>query len=238
MNIQTSRPMKVVAAVLETVSTDGYKIDTIDDFCNLSAEELTDVGSKIGDLSDEAVEVLNTKVLALVENLKDGELWQLLIVSRKIEDARFLLPALDFEQEVEKRSMDFDRAVGQILEYFVEENINADFDQKKLDIMMKKISDLQIVMIEKAIAEGDDLQLENVLDIFFYMYMADNIIDTPSGRDLTRKVEDFNFNYRDEIVEQMIFMLKNMYDLNEDDLRDAEEGISVPKIVGFLEGYM
>ena len=66
MNIQTSRPMKVVAAVLETVSTDGHKIDIIDDFCNLSAEKLTEVGSKIGDLSNEAVEVLNTKILALV----------------------------------------------------------------------------------------------------------------------------------------------------------------------------
>ena len=239
MNIQTSRPMKVVAAILETVSTDGHKIDTIDDFCNLSAEKLIEVGSKIGDLSNEAVEILNTKILALVENLKDGELWQLLIVSRKIEDARFLLPALDFEQEVEKRSMDFDEAVGQILEYFVEENISADFDEKKLDILMEKISDLQIVMIEKAIAEGDDLQLKNVLDLFFNMYMADNIINTPSGRVLAIKVqEDFDFNYKDAIVEQMIFVLKNIYDLNEDDLRDAEEGISVSEIVGFLESYM
>ena len=239
MNIQTSRPMKVVAAVLETVSTDGHKIDTIDDFCNLSAEELTDVGSKIGDLSDEAVEVLNTKILALVENLKDGELWQLLIVSRKIEDARFLLPALDFEQEVEKRSMDFDRAVRQILEYFVEENITADFEEKKMDPLIAKLADLQIVMIEKEIAAGDDLQLGNVLNLFFNMYMVNDIIDTQSGRGLALKVqEDFDFNYKDSIVDQIIFILKNMYDLHEDDLRDAEDGISVAKIVGFLESYM
>ena len=89
MNIQISRPMKVAAIVFDTVSSRKHKIDTIDDFCNLSAEELTDVGSKIGDLSDEALEVLNTKILTLTEDLKDGELWQLLIVSRKIEDARF-----------------------------------------------------------------------------------------------------------------------------------------------------
>lgn len=239
MNIQTSRPMKVAAIVFDTVSSRKHKIDTIHDFCNLSAEELTDVGSKIGDLSDEALEVLNTKILTLTEDLKDGELWQLLIVSRKIEDARFLLPALDFEQEVEKRSMDFDRSVKQILEYFVEENITVDFEEKKMDPLIAKLADLQIVMIEKEIAAGDDLQLGNVLNLFFNMYMVNDIIGTQSGRGLALKVqEDFDFNYKDSIVDQIIFILKNMYDLHEDDLRDAEEGISVPKIVGFLEEYM
>ena len=150
-----------------------------------------------------------------------------------------LLPALDFEHEVEKRSMDFDRSVKQILEYFVEENITVDFEEKKMDPLIAKLADLQIVMIENEITAGDDLQLGNVLNLFFNMYMVDDIIDTLSGRGLALKVqEDFDFNFKDSIVDQIIFILKNMYDLHEDDLRDAEEGISVPKIVGFLEEYM
>ena len=239
MNINTSRPMKVVAAVLATATAGERAIDTIHDFCNLSAEELMELGSKIGDLPHEEAEVLNTKILTLRENLKDGELWQFLIISHKIEDAPFILPALDFWPDVEKRSMNFDQTVSRILEYLAEENISAGFDNKKLELLMDKLSDLQIVLIENAIAEGDDLKLGKVLAIFFNMHMVDDIIGTPSAQNLALKVqEDFDFNYKDAIVEQMIFMLKNMYDLDEDDLCDTEGGISIPKIVRALEAYM
>lgn len=239
MNIKTSRPMKVVAAVLATATTGERKIDTIYDFCNLSPEELMDLGSKIGELPHEEAEVLNTKIFTLRENLKDGELWQFLIISHKIEDAPFILPSLDFWPDVKKRSIDFDQTVSQILEYLAEGNVGADFDNKKLDLLMDKISDLQIVLTENAIAEGDDLKLGKVLAIFFNMHMVDNIIETSSSQTLARKVqEDFNFNYKDAIVEQMIYMLKNMYELDEDDLCDTEGGISIPKIVRALEAYM
>ena len=74
--------------------------------------------------------------------------------------------------------------------------------------------------------------------IYTKEYKFDDVIKLLNNPNKKFDGIDGNFYFKDNMIETLIFMICNLYNANDKDLRNEEGGISLTRIISHLQSYM
>lgn len=229
--------VKISDLILSKIS-ENLKIDDIWEISKINAEEWEILSEKISSLEDRDLNDLNNQLKTIVNNIDVGDFWKILIFSRKFMDIQLYLPALDFDEELNKRSLSvYD---------FISNFSNWAKDHPK--IINNYCNDALISMIDNAIFEGNKEQLIEIFSVVVWQGVipADleseeiQIITNENTNEYSQIYEQYfnNTNLKDDMVENLMFIICNLYNTNDKNLRNEDGGISLTKIISHLQSYM
>ena len=224
---------KILNLILINIKEKQVNLQSIHEISKIDPKLWEDWSNKVSSLDESTINQLNKSISDLLKLNEPGDFWQILILSRKLTDIQLSLPALNFEEQLEQRSINVSEFSAKIIK-FINEEIPKEISGEKL---IDYFNDLTSVIIDNAVFKGDKKTINTILSLIFNMGLetleSSKVIELA---DIIR--EKIDFNYKDEIVENVIFLICQMYNLKEQDLRDDDGGISVSLIVSNLEPFM
>jgi len=218
--------------------SENLKINDIWDLSKINPEKWENLSEKISSLKEQDLNELNDELKDIVEKIDVGDFWKVLIFSRKFTDIQTYLPVFNFDEELNKRSS--------TVSDFVSNFSNLAKDNPKM--INDYCNDTLIAMIDNAIFEGNR---ELLIEIFSVVIWHGTIpADLESEEIQIISNENTNIyaqiyeqhlndtNFKDNMNETLIFMVCNLYNTNDKDLRNEQGGISLTKIISHLQTYM
>ena len=218
--------------------SESLKINDIWDLSKINPEKWENFSEKISSLKEQDLNELNDELKDIVEKIDVGDFWKVLIFSRKFTDIQTYLPVFNFDQKLNKRSS--------TVSDFVSNFSNLAKDNPKM--INDYCNDTLIAMIDNAIFEGNR---ELLIEIFSVVIWHGTIpADLESEEIQIISNENTNIyaqiyeqhlndtNFKDNMNETLIFMMCNLYNTNDKDLRNEQGGISLTKIISHLQTYM
>ena len=228
---------KILNLILKNIKEKQVNLQSIHEISKIDPKLWEDWSNKVSSLDESTINQLNKSISDLLKLNEPGDFWQILILSRKLTDIHLSLPALNFEEQLEKRSIDVSEFSAKIIKFINDQEIKKEFVVDKKNKLIDYFNDLTSVIIDNAVFKGDKKTINTILSLIFNMGLetleSSKVIELA---DIIR--EKIDFNYKDEIVENVIFLICQMYNLKEQDLRDDGGGISVSLIVSNLEPFM
>ena len=218
--------------------SESLKINDIWDLSKINPEKWENLSEKISSLKEQDLNELNDELKDIVEKIDVGDFWKVLIFSRKFTDIQTYLPVFNFDEELNKRSS--------TVSDFVSNFSNLAKDNPKM--INDYCNDTLITMIDNAIFEGNR---ELLIEIFSVVIWHGTIpADLESEEIQIISNENTNIyaqiyeqhlndtNFKDNMNETLIFMMCNLYNTSDKDLRNEQGGISLTKIISHLQTYM
>ena len=218
--------------------SESLKINDIWDLSKINPEKWENFSEKISSLKEQDLNELNDELKDIVEKIDIGDFWKVLIFSRKFTDIQTYLPVFNCDEELNKRSS--------TVSDFVSNFSNLAKDNPKM--INDYCNDTLIAMIDNAIFEGNR---ELLIEIFSVVIWHGTIpADLESEEIQIISNENTNIyaqiyeqhlndtNFKDNMNETLIFMMCNLYNTNDKDLRNEQGGISLTKIISHLQTYM
>tara|TARA_B100000989_G_scaffold278516_1_gene240368 strand:+ start:627 stop:1328 length:702 start_codon:yes stop_codon:yes gene_type:complete len=229
--------VKISDLILSKIS-ENLKIDDIWEISKINAEEWEILSEKISSLKDRDLNDLNNQLITIVNNIDVGDFWKILIFSRKFTDIQLYLPALDFDEELNKRSLSVYDFISNF-SYWAK-------DHPK--IINYYCNDALISMIDNAIFEGNKEQLIEIFSVVIWQGVIPADLESEEIQTVTNEntneysqiYEKYfnNTNLKDDMVENLVFIICNLYNTNDKNLRNEDGGISLTKIISHLQSYM
>ena len=229
--------IKISDLILSKIS-ENLKINDIWEISKVNSEEWEKLSEKISSLKEQDLNELNNELKDIVEKIDVGDFWKVLIFSRKFTDIQTYLPALNFDEELNKRSS--------TVSDFVSNFSNWAKDNPKM--INDYCNDTLISMIDNAIFDGNKQLLIEIFSvvIWFGIIPADleseevKIISNENTNKYSQIYEQYlnGTNFKDNMIETLIFIICNLYNVKEKDLRNEEGGISLTRIISHLQSYM
>ncbi len=218
--------------------SENLKINDIWDLSKINPEKWENLSEKISSLKEQDLNELNDELKDIVEKIDVGDFWKVLIFSRKFTDIQTYLPVFNFDEELNKRSS--------TVSDFVSNFSNLAKDNPKM--INDYCNDTLITMIDNAIFEGDRELLIEIFSVVIWhgTIPADleneeiQIISNENTNIYAQIYEQHlnDTNFKDNMNETLIFMICNLYNTNDKDLRNEQGGISLTKIISHLQTYM
>ena len=238
---------KILNLILINIKEKQVNLQSIHEISKIDPKLWEDWSNKVSNLDESTINQLNKSISDLLKLNEPGDFWQILILSRKLTDIQLSLPALNFEEQLEQRSINVSEFSAKIIK-FINEEIPKEISGEKL---IDYFNDLTSVIIDNAVFKGDIKTINDILSAILYMGMEFlptskygkvlpilEMSETSQMKDLTDAIRKIDFNYRDDFVSGVIFLICHMYNLKEQDLRDDGGGISVSLIVSNLKLLM
>ena len=205
-----------------TVET-GHLLSTIPD------EFWEEIDDKISDLEDDDIQSLDSAISDLSKDLQAGDMWTLMLLSKKLMDAKWTIESLQFGEQLENNSDELSIVSSKLWSSIQDLGEFDSFDDQKSKHLCDLVKDGMIYLIEAAIRDSDEELFEEIASFYFDIRNSDDI-DGCSQELAVFCREQMDPNYIDELVDSAIFVLREIYDVEEDDIRDEDEGISVSLI--------
>ena len=124
-----------------------------------------------------------------------------------------------------------------IIKFIIETGGFNEFDETKSVSLVNQINDQLVVLLESAITDANEDLLSDILSFAFDIRNSDDIAVCSEKLALYFR-EEIDFNYLEEVVEGVIFLVTQTYDLPEDRIRDEDGGLPVSKTVSELSALM
>ena len=238
---------KILNLILKNIKEKQVNLQSIHEISKIDPKLWEDWSNKVSSLDESTINQLNKSISDLLKLNEPGDFWQILILSRKLTDIQLSLPALNFEEQLEQRSIDVSEFSAKIIK-FINEEIPKEISGEKL---IDYFNDLTSVIIDNAVFKADIKTINSILSAILYMSLDTpehskygkvlpifEMSETSQMKDLADTIQKIDFNYKDDIVSGVIFLICQMYNLKEQDLRDDGGGISVSLIVSNLKLLM
>ena len=151
------------------------------------------------------------------------------LLSKKLMDAKWTLESLQFGEQLERNSDELSIVSSKLWNSIQGLGGFDSFDDKKSSQLCDLVRDSMIYLIEAAIRDSDEDLFEEIASFYFDIRNSDDIEGCSQELAVFCR-EQMDPNYIDELVDSAIFVLREIYDVEEDDIRDEDEGISVSLI--------
>ena len=229
----SKRPLfKVVTDLIFNQISVSNSLQNIWDIKNISSDQWLEWTDAITSLDESQLNVLNNELEKLFKHLNTGDFWQILVLSRKFTDIQTYLSAFNFEEELAKRSL----SVTEFVSHF------SKWIKDKPKMIEEYCNDALAPMIDNAVYEGNKDTLIEIFSVVIWQGVISfdsveeeiEIISNENTENFSTVVSE----YKDIIVESLIFLLSQLYHVNEQDLRNQEGGVSLTKIISHLQSYM
>jgi len=229
----SKRPLfKVVTDLIFNQISVSNPLQNIWDIKNISSDQWSEWTDAITSLDESQLNVLNNELEKLFKHFNTGDFWQILVLSRKFTDIQTYLSAFNFEEELAKRSL----SVTEFVSHF------SKWIKDKPKMIEEYCNDALAPMIDNAVYEGNKDTLIEIFSVVIWQGVISfdsveeeiEIISNENTENFSTVVSE----YKDIIVESLIFLLSQLYHVNEQDLRNQEGGVSLTKIISHLQSYM
>ena len=218
-----------------------HKFKTIWDIEKISSEDWQSWTDKITSLEEVKLSKLNTQLEALLKKLNVGDFWKVLVLSRKFIDIQEYIPALNFNEELNKRSL----TVSEFVSHF------SKWAKDDPELIQEYSNDALVAMIDNAIFKSEEDTLREIFSVVIYqggtpIGSEEDIINNENTEQFNAIHEKYlnKSNYKDEIFLSLLFLICQLFSVNEQDLRDENDdpfekgGISISKIITHLRSFM
>ena len=229
----SKRPLfKVVTDLIFNQISVSNPLQNIWDIKNISSDQWSEWTDAITSLDESQLNVLNNELEKLFKHFNTGDFWQILVLSRKFTDIQTYLSAFNFEEELAKRSL----SVTEFVSHF------SKWIKDKPKMIEEYCNDALAPMIDNAVYEGNKDTLIEIFSVVIWQGVipfdsAEEEIEIISNEN-TENFSTVVSEYKDIIVESLIFLLSQLYHVTEQDLRNQEGGVSLTKIISHLQSYM
>ena len=229
----SKRPLfKVVTDLIFNQISVSNPLQNIWDIKNISSDQWLEWTDAITSSDESQLNVLNNELEKLFKHLNTGDFWQILVLSRKFTDIQTYLSAFNFEEELAKRSL----SVTEFVSHF------SKWIKDKPKMIEEYCNDALAPMIDNAVYEGNKDTLIEIFSVVIWQGVISfdsveeeiEIISNENTENFSTVVSE----YKDIIVESLIFLLSQLYHVNEQDLRNEDGGVSLTKIISHLQSYM
>jgi len=223
---------KVVTDLIFNQISASNPLQNIWDIKNISSDQWSEWTDAITSLDESQLNALNNELEKLFKHFNTGDFWQILVLSRKFTDIREYLSAFNFDEELAKRSL----TVTEFVAHF------SKWIKDKPKMIEEYCNDALAPMIDNAVYESNKDTLIEIFSVVIWQGVIPfdsveeeiEIISNENTENFSTVVSE----YKDIIVESLIFLLSQLYHVNEQDLRNEDGGVSLTKIISHLQSYM
>ena len=229
----SKRPLfKVVTDLIFNQISVSNPLQNIWDIKNISSDQWSEWTDAITSLDESKLNALNNELEKLFKHFNTGDFWQILVLSRKFTDIQTYLSAFNFEEELAKRSL----SVTEFVSHF------SKWIKDKPKMIEEYCNDALAPMIDNAVYESNKDTLIEIFSVVIWQGVipfdsAEEEIEIISNEN-TENFSTVVSEYKDIIVESLIFLLSQLYHVTEQDLRKEDGGVSLTKIISHLQSYM
>ena len=229
----SKRPLfKVVTDLIFNQISVSNPLQNIWDIKNISSDQWSEWTDAITSLDESKLNALNNELEKLFKHFSTGDFWQILVLSRKFTDIQTYLSAFNFEEELAKRSL----SVTEFVSHF------SKWIKDKPKMIEEYCNDALAPMIDNAVYESNKDTLIEIFSVVIWQGVipfdsAEEEIEIISNEN-TENFSTVVSEYKDIIVESLIFLLSQLYHVTEQDLRKEDGGVSLTKIISHLQSYM
>ena len=122
---------KILNLILKNIKEKQVNLQSIHEISKIDPKLWEDWSNKVSSLDESTINQLNKSISDLLKLNEPGDFWQILILSRKLTDIQLSLPALNFEEQLEQRSIDVSEFSAKIIK-FINEEIPKKIPEEKL----------------------------------------------------------------------------------------------------------
>ena len=227
--VASAKFKQVLDLITSKVGVDSATVETGHELSIIPDEFWEEIDDKIIDLEDDDIQSLDSAISDLSNDLQAGDMWTLMLLSKKLMDAKWTLESLQFGEQLERNSDELSIVSSKLWNSIQGLGGFDSFDDKKSSQLCDLVRDSMIYLIEAAIRDSDEDLFEEIASFYFDIRNSDDIEGCSQELAVFCR-EQMDPNYIDELVDSAIFVLREIYDVEEDDIRDEDEGISVSLI--------
>lgn len=220
---------QVLELITSKVGVDSANVETGVELSIIPDEFWEEIDDKIIDLEDDDIQSLDSAISDLSNDLQAGDMWTLMLLSKKLMDAKWTLESLQFGEQLERNSDELSIVSSKLWSFIQGLGGFDSFDDQKSRQLCDSVKDGMIYLIEAAIRDSDEELFEEIASFYFDIRNSDDIEGCSQELAVFCR-EQMDPNYIDELVESAIFVLREIYDVEENDIRDEDGGVSASLI--------